>query len=78
VRVVLDAIELGCDAFITIDRGLYQQQRLSDRQFGTVLLRARSNRLADLQPLVPALLDTLARLQPGEFHEIGVQVSETG
>ena len=40
-----------CDAFVTIDGNLEHQQRLDVRPFGTVVLSARSNRLAELLPL---------------------------
>jgi len=34
--------------------------------FAVIVLRARTNRLADLKPLVPLLLLALSDLQPGE------------
>jgi len=46
------------------------QQRLSSRPFGVILLRARTNRLADLLPLVPALLRALGEIKPGEVREV--------
>jgi hypothetical protein len=54
------------DAFVTVDRNLAFQQRTDALTFGVVVLRARSNRLADLRPLVPILLQQLTALQPGE------------
>lgn len=54
------------EAFITVDRNLAFQQRVDELPFGVVVLKARSNRLADLKPLVPALLKALQTLQPGE------------
>jgi hypothetical protein len=38
--------------------------------FATLILRARSNRLADLTPLVPALLRALDRVRPGQVIDI--------
>jgi predicted nuclease of predicted toxin-antitoxin system len=43
------------DVFVTVDRNLAFQQRTADLPFAVVALRARTNRLADLEPLVPAL-----------------------
>ena len=54
------------DAFITVDRNVAFQQRVDALLFGVVVLQARSNRLADLKPLVPALLKALQILQPGQ------------
>jgi hypothetical protein len=53
------------DAFITIDQNLPAQQKTAALSFGVVVLRAPSNQLADLRPLVPQVLETLAVLQPG-------------
>jgi hypothetical protein len=46
------------------------QQRIDHRPFAIVVLRAMSNRLGDLLPLVPALLKALEHLKPGEFREV--------
>jgi uncharacterized protein DUF5615 len=59
------------DAFLTMDRNLARQQALSSLSFGVVLLSARSNRLADLQPLVPEVLRALSALQPGSSLQVG-------
>ena len=42
--------------FVTVDRNLSFQQNLPAFDIAVVVLRASSNRLADLQALVPALL----------------------
>ena len=63
---LLDAMTGQFEALVTVDKRLPQQQHMTDRPFGVVVLRARSNRLADLLPLVPALLAALAGLGPGE------------
>ena len=54
------------DAFVTVDRNLAFQQRIEGLALAVVILRARSNRLADLKPLVPGLLRALTRIRPGE------------
>ena len=59
------------EAFLTMDRNLAQQQPLGSLPFGVVLLSARSNRLVDLQPLVPELLGALGTLQPGSLVRVG-------
>ena len=59
------------DAMITMDRGIQHQQNVSALPFGVLLIRARSNRMPDLVPLVPAILEALARLQPGQLLTVG-------
>jgi hypothetical protein len=59
------------DAFLTMDRNLAQQQPLGSLSFGVVLLSARSNRLLDLQPLVPDVLIALDKLEPGSLGRVG-------
>ena len=46
------------------------EQRVSERPFGIVVLRAKSNRLSDLLPLVANLLVVLKTLQAGEVKEV--------
>jgi hypothetical protein len=61
----------GYDALITMDRGIEFQQNLSTLPFGVLLLRAPSNRMVHLQPLVLPILDALPAVRPGELHHIG-------
>lgn len=62
---LLDAMEGHFEALITVDRRLPDQQRIKDRPFGVVVLRAKSNRLADLLPLVSDLRAALSTLDAG-------------
>jgi hypothetical protein len=59
------------DALVTMDRGIEFQQNLTTGAVGVLLVRALSNRMVHLQPLVPAILDALAALRPGQLHRIG-------
>lgn len=54
------------DVFPTVDRRLPREQKLSTFRIAVVVLVARSNRLLDLLPLVPAILEILPRANPGE------------
>lgn len=47
------------DFFITADRNLSFQQNLSPFDLSLIVLQTQSNRLADLKPLVPKILDVL-------------------
>ncbi|MEO8605791.1 MAG: hypothetical protein ABI629_24695 [bacterium] len=62
---LLDAMTGRFDALVTVDKQLPHQQHIGDRQVGVVVLRAKSNRLSDLLPLVPDLLATLSNLGSG-------------
>ena len=67
---LLDAMAGHFDALLTVDKRLPQQQRVTERLFGIVVLRAKSSRLSDLLPLVPNLLLVLSTLQAGEVKEV--------
>ena len=55
------------DVFVTVDRNLAFQQSTTDLPVAVVILRARTNRLVDLKPLVPTLLDRLPNVKLGEI-----------
>ena len=60
------------DAFVTVDRKLSFQQNLSAFKIAVVVLRAKTNRLADIRPLVPDLLAVLPGLKPGTSTSVGL------
>ena len=53
------------DVFVTVDRNLAFQQNLLSVSVAVIVLRARTNRLADLRPLVPQLLQAITSAAPG-------------
>lgn len=55
------------DVLITMDKGIYHQQNLVGLRLIIIALRAKTNRLADTLPLVPALLARLQSAQPGQY-----------
>ena len=61
-----------CEAFVTVDRSVRFQQNLRARPFRIVLLRAHSNALEHLVPLVAPPVAALADMQPGELRVVGV------
>lgn len=71
---LLDAMGGTFDVLVTVDKGLPKQQHVVGRAFGIMLLRARSNRLVDLQTLAPKFEAALARVQPG----VVVAVDQSG
>ena len=54
------------DVFITVDRNLSFQQNLNKFNIAVLVLRAQSNRLADLKPLAPKILSMLPMLTKGK------------
>jgi hypothetical protein len=67
---LLDAMAGLFDVLVTVDKRLPEQQDVESRSVAVVVLRAKSNRLSDLAPLVPPLLETLASLRPGMVREV--------
>jgi predicted nuclease of predicted toxin-antitoxin system len=61
----------GFQIFLTMDRGIEYSQNFTGRQIATVVLRATSNRFADLLPLVDVFLDRMNTIQAGQFVRIG-------
>jgi hypothetical protein len=58
------------DVFVTADQNLQYQQNLRTLPLAVAVLIAFSNRMADLQPLVPALRKALAALEPKTLIEL--------
>jgi len=63
---VLALAQKSFDAFVTVDRNLSFQQRLPGFSIAVVILRGRTNRLVDLRPLIPKLLEVLPKAKRGE------------
>ena len=59
------------DIFVTVDRNLSFQQNIPRYDIAVVVLRCRSNRLQDLQTLVPDLLVSLPRVMRGNVVWLG-------
>jgi hypothetical protein len=59
---LLSRAELEFDVMLTMDQGIPFQQNIGKYGIAIFLLRARSNSLPDLHPLVPAIL--IAAQQP--------------
>ncbi|MGA2966500.1 MAG: DUF5615 family PIN-like protein [Terriglobales bacterium] len=55
----------GFEVFLTMDKGLAYEQNLAGRQIAVVILRAKSNRLVDLAPLVDECLRLMRSIRPG-------------
>lgn len=63
---LLALAEKDFEVFVTVDRNLSFQQNLPRHSIAVIVLRAQSNRLRDLRPLVPKLLELLPTARRGE------------
>jgi len=59
------------DVLLTSDRNIKHQQNMTGRTVSIVILCARSNRMKDLLPLMPACAEALLSIQPGRIVEVG-------
>src|SRR3977135_4321162 len=68
--LLLGNVSYTFDALVTVDKSIPFQQRLKSRPFALIVLRAKTNRLADLLPLVPALRRALDEVKPGDTRTV--------
>jgi hypothetical protein len=60
----------GFDVLLTVDKSLKHQQNINAAGIAIVLMRPRKSRIAELLPLLPAVLSALGSIKPGDFVEI--------
>jgi hypothetical protein len=63
--------EQSFDVFITVDRNLSYQQNLPRYSIAVVVIRALSNRYADLKPFAPLVEAKLGEIKPGTAVVVG-------
>jgi hypothetical protein len=59
------------DVIISMDKNMPVEQDLSRYNIGLVLVRARSNRIESLRPLLPAIERALLTVRPGTVERAG-------
>jgi hypothetical protein len=59
------------EVFVTVDRNLSFQQQVPAFDIAVIVLRAKSNRLSDLRPLVPQLLACIPVAKAGTVTYVG-------
>ena len=64
-ELLAKAAEAGFAALVTMDSNMVHQQNIGRYAIAVVALRARSNRLADTRPLMPALIALLPQVKAG-------------
>jgi hypothetical protein len=57
----------GFDVLITTDKSIQHQQNLAAWDIAFVLLRAPSNDIADIEPLMPKLMARWGEIAPGKL-----------
>lgn len=67
---LLAEIEFLFDVLVTIDRNMRYQQNFAGRDIALLVLWAYSNDISDLEPLIPAAVDALKSIKPGQIVEI--------
>lgn len=64
-------VAAGFEALLTVDSNIEFQQNLRALRIGVVVVRARTNRLDELRPLVPRILEALFESDRGGPHSSG-------
>jgi predicted nuclease of predicted toxin-antitoxin system len=59
------------DVLVTLDQSVPFQQDLRTGRIAVLILRARSNRIQDLAPVVEECREALERIRPGEVMRVG-------
>ena len=67
---LIERAEGRFEVLITMDTGLAHQLDFSQRSIAVIVLRARSNRLADTRPLMTRLLALLETITPGAIETV--------
>lgn len=61
----------GYEVLLTVDRGIAYQQSMTGRKISALVIHAKSNKQDDLLPHIPACLEALTIIQPGQVVKIG-------
>lgn len=59
------------EALLTVDRHIEFQQNVRASGIGVVVVRARTNRLKELRPLVPEIQEALSKVVAGALIRVG-------
>ena len=68
---LLRLAEQEFDVFLTVDRNLSFQQDVGRFTVAVVVLKARSNQLRDLRPLISDVLVVCRDIRPGQVVTVG-------
>jgi len=59
------------DLLLTLDKNLPYQQDLTTKRIAVLIVRASSNRIQDLLPILPECLAALGNIQPRQVVRVG-------
>lgn len=68
---LLELADSAFDVLLTLDKNLPYQQDLNSGRIAILIIRARSNRIQDLVPVVLECLSALARIRPRQVIRVG-------
>ena len=69
------AADRGFDALVTVDRGIAHEQNLNDLPVPVVIMLAVRNRLDELRPLVPKVVDVLSGTVHKRIYHVSLDSS---
>ncbi|MFN7999192.1 MAG: DUF5615 family PIN-like protein [Bryobacteraceae bacterium] len=58
------------EVLLTLDKNIPYQQDLNRSRIAILIVRARSNRIQDLLPVIPECLAALEQIQPGQVVRV--------
>ena len=70
---LLALADLHFDVLLTLDKSLSYQQSLQSKRIAVLIVRARSNRIQDLLPVIPECLAALEIIQPRQVIRVGLR-----
>jgi predicted nuclease of predicted toxin-antitoxin system len=62
--------EEGFAVLVTVDKNLVYQQNILSSGIAVITLSSQGNRVVDLLPLIPDLLQTIPMITPGQVVEL--------
>jgi predicted nuclease of predicted toxin-antitoxin system len=62
------------EVFVTLDKGVQFQQNLTGNKVAILIIRAKSSRIEDIIPHLPACLAALRSLHPGQVIHVGQEL----
>lgn len=68
---LLSLAEEEFDILLTLDKNIPYQQDLTPGRIAIMIVRARSNRIQDLLPVISDCLAALQQIQPGQVVRVG-------
>jgi hypothetical protein len=69
-QLIVAAEAAGFEVIVTVDQNIPYQQNLGVRKIALLILCAPTNRLRDLRQIIPAALDALSQIRPGQIVRV--------